>query len=104
MEKVVTKEQVKKIAKLSNLNLSSDEISKFSKIFTDILEYINALNELDLEDLSPTYQVTGRKNIYMVGKENTTTLSQKEALSNAKESRRGLFVTEGVFDRWICPI
>lgn len=99
MEKVVTTEQIKKVGELSNLNLNSQELEDFSDVFTDILGYINVLSELKLDDLDPTFQVTGTTNVFMVGEQNKVTLDQKNALSNAKETIRGLFGTEGVFDR-----
>ena len=64
MEKKVTKEQVKKIAELSKLNLSQEEVTKFSQVFTDILGYINVLNELNLEKIKPTFQVTGKNQCF----------------------------------------
>lgn len=99
MEKTVSKEQIERVAELSNLDLTKDEISKYSSIFTDILGYINVLSEMKLDEVSPTFQVTGLHNVFSSGEENEQTLSQEDALSNASKSIRGLFATEAVFDR-----
>lgn len=98
-ETKITKEQVKKIVQLCNLNLSDEEINKFADVLTDTLDYINVIEELDTANTSETYQVTGLENVFMREGENKRTLSKKDALSNAKEVVRDLFTTEAVFDR-----
>ncbi len=39
----ITKEDVEKIAELSKLKLSKEEVEEFSEMFTDTLEYMNML-------------------------------------------------------------
>lgn len=53
-----------KIARLSNLNLSSEELEKYSKVFSDTLSYIENLNELDTSSTSSVSSPTGTKNHY----------------------------------------
>jgi aspartyl-tRNA(Asn)/glutamyl-tRNA(Gln) amidotransferase subunit C len=91
-------EEVRKIANLVKLALSSEEIEKFQVTIPQTLEAIDVLGELDTSKVSPTSQVTGLTNVYM-SDEIKTTLTQALALSNAKEVSRNLFVTEAVFDR-----
>lgn len=95
---VISKEEVKKIAELSELDVSGEEES-FSELLSDTISYVDILNELDTSNVFETYQVTGLTNVFQRGSENSTTLSQKEALENAKEEENGLFVTDPVFDR-----
>ena len=45
--KKVTKEEVKKIAKLSKLSLSDSELKNHTKDMNNILEYMDLLNEID---------------------------------------------------------
>lgn len=94
----ITQEQIKKIAKLCNLNLTDTETEKLSFMFSDTLQYMNVLEELDTLGVDETYQVTGLKNIYLKA-DNKRTLKKEEALSNAKEVIKGMFATQGVFDR-----
>ncbi len=96
-EKSITTEQVKKIAKLCKLTLTEEEIKKLSKLLSETLDYINALNELDVTNTPETFQVTGLTNVFQNGSSNT--LSKEEALANSKEIIKGMFVTEAVFDR-----
>lgn len=59
----LTKDQVRHIAKLARLGLSEKEFEKFSLQLTDILQYVEILNEVDTEGVEPTSQVTGLQNI-----------------------------------------
>ncbi|MFC1700502.1 Asp-tRNA(Asn)/Glu-tRNA(Gln) amidotransferase subunit GatC [Patescibacteria group bacterium] len=95
---IISKEEVKKIADLSNLDVSGEE-EKFSELLSDTISYVEILNELDTSNIKETYQVTGLTNIFQKGSENKTTLTREEALENADMEERGLFVTDPVFDR-----
>lgn len=55
----LTKSDVLKLAQLSKLNLTEDEIKSFQKELSDILGYVEKLNEVDVTGLEPTTQVTG---------------------------------------------
>jgi len=59
----LTKEQILKLARLSRLSLSDDEILKYQKELGDILEYVKKLENVDVSGLEPTYQVTGLQNV-----------------------------------------
>jgi Asp-tRNA(Asn)/Glu-tRNA(Gln) amidotransferase C subunit len=65
----------------------------------DALDYIDVLNELNTEKVSETYQVTGLTNVFQKDGEKVTTLSQKEALSNASEVIDEMFATKAIFNR-----
>lgn len=95
----ISKEQVLHIANLCNLTLNEKEIAKLSEMLTDTVDYIKILEELDTKDTPETYQVTGKTNVFQKDNEKKTTLSQKEALSNAKEEIKSMFATKAVFDR-----
>ena len=59
----LTREQVLKLAQLSRLKLSDDEIERFQNELSAILTYVETLERTDTEGLKPTYQVTGLKNV-----------------------------------------
>jgi aspartyl-tRNA(Asn)/glutamyl-tRNA(Gln) amidotransferase subunit C len=46
-------EQVKQVAKLARLNLSEAEIAQFSTQMSDILQYVEKLNQLDTTNIEP---------------------------------------------------
>lgn len=99
MAERISKEQVKKIAVLSSLNLDDESVEEFAKLFSQTLDYIDLLDELNTGKVQPTYQVTGLTNVFMENGRNQATLEKGEALKNAGEVVRGLFATEAVFER-----
>jgi len=54
---------IEKLAKLARLHLRKDEIEMFRKEFTEILNYVDQLAEVDTSNIKPTYQVTGLSNV-----------------------------------------
>ena len=58
----LTDDQVRHIATLARLNLKDEEVSKFSKELTSILNYIYRLQEVDTGDIGEMEQVTGLEN------------------------------------------
>ncbi len=60
---MITIEDVQKLAKLSHLKLSNDELETYRKEIEAILGYIEQLQQADLEGIEPTYQVSGNKNV-----------------------------------------
>lgn len=59
----LSKEDVLKLARLSKLELTEEEVSKFQKELVEILGYVEKLSEVDVTDLAPTTQVTGLTNV-----------------------------------------
>ena len=58
----ITEEDVRKIASLAKLSLSSEEISRYQSQFVKILDSIAELSRLDVENVPPTSSVLGLKN------------------------------------------
>ena len=50
---MITKEQVKHIATLARIQLTEQEIEKFQKDFSSILEYFRILDALDVSGVEP---------------------------------------------------
>ena len=59
----LTDDDIRHIAKLARLKLAEGEVGKFTKELSSILDYIAVLNELDTENVPPTAQVTGIRNV-----------------------------------------
>lgn len=94
----ITVEQVKRLAKMLKIDVTGVE-DKLAEMFSDTLEKIEILKELDTSKTEETYQVTGLVNVFQQGSENYATLSKADALSNAQEQINGLFATKAVFNR-----
>lgn len=90
-------EQVKKVAKLANLNLTPEEGERYAEQLSKILDYIGQLNQINTANIEPTFNVTGLNNV-MSKDEPRPGLSQEEALSNAPKKKDNMFITKGVFE------
>ena len=89
---------VKKVAKLANLELSPEEETEFNKQLNEIVGYIEKLNSVDTSNVEPTAQVTGLKNVLRNDSFADDTFSQEVALSGGKKTHNGLFVVEKLVD------
>jgi len=86
----ITTAEVKKLAKLAKLKFTEDEIEKLTQQLAQIIDYVNKLNELDLENIPPTYHVLDLKNVMREDKVRKW-LTQEEALKNAPAKHGGFF-------------
>lgn len=85
------------VAKLANLTLTKDEEEKFGKQLEETLNYIENLESVDTDGVEPTSQVTGLENVLRED-EAKPSLSQEEALKNAKSTHNGFFKVKGILD------
>lgn len=93
------KSDVEHVAKLAKLKLASKEIDKFSKQLSEIILYVEELNEVDTSKTKPTSQTTGLENVSREDKKTSDDcLSQEEALSGSEKVHNGYFVVPHVFD------
>ncbi|MDO8577450.1 MAG: Asp-tRNA(Asn)/Glu-tRNA(Gln) amidotransferase subunit GatC [Candidatus Wildermuthbacteria bacterium] len=60
---MITKEQVQHIASLARLKLTEEEIEKFQKDLSSILEYFEVLNSLDAKNAQPLVHVLPLENV-----------------------------------------
>lgn len=88
----LSREDILKLAKLSRLQLSEDEIAQYQNELSSILDYVAQLDNVDVSDLKPTYQVTGLSSL----DENATRedeilpqVDQKDLLSNVPNVEDG---------------
>jgi len=51
---------VKKIAKLANLQIKEEELKSYTEKITAVLDIVSQLKEINTEGIIPTSQVTGR--------------------------------------------
>jgi len=93
----ITREDVLHIEKLAKLELSEGEVEKFSGQLSDILTYIEKLNELDTTGVEPTMNVVGKINAF---REDVVleSLSVEDALLNAPEVEDNHFAVPRVIE------
>ena len=85
------------IAKLANLPLKKEEIEKYEKQLSSILEYIEKLQKVNTDNVKETSQVTNLENVIRDDAP-TPSLSQDEALSNTNNKQNGLFKVKAIFE------
>lgn len=89
---------VKKVAKLANLTLTPEEETKFEKQLSDILQYVEKLNEVDVKNVEPTSQVTGLENVTRNDNFTDDMLTQEEALSGTDSKHNGMFKVKALIE------
>jgi aspartyl-tRNA(Asn)/glutamyl-tRNA(Gln) amidotransferase subunit C len=57
------KNEIEHIANLARLELNDDELDLYGGQLSDILSYIDQLQEVDTAGIEPTAQVTGLENV-----------------------------------------
>jgi aspartyl-tRNA(Asn)/glutamyl-tRNA(Gln) amidotransferase subunit C len=93
----LTRDQLKHVAKLSNLPVTEEEEETYSAQLSDILGYIDQLDRVDTKEVEPTFNISMNTNITQED-DPSKSLTQNEALANTPQSKNGFFVTKGVFE------
>ncbi|MBI4065429.1 Asp-tRNA(Asn)/Glu-tRNA(Gln) amidotransferase subunit GatC [Candidatus Gottesmanbacteria bacterium] len=96
-EKSLSVKQVSHITQLAHLPINEKDMSILASELKKILDLVNTLQNVDTHDVEPTSQVTGLSNVFREDKV-TASLSQEEALSNAKATHKGFFVVPAIFE------
>lgn len=87
----ITREDVLKLAKLSRLTLTEQEVDQFTEEIAAILAYVEQLQEVDVKNVDPTYQVTGLKNVMRKDVEKSYGPDAKALLKNAPATEKDHF-------------
>ena len=91
-KKILSDKDVRRVAKLSKLSLTDDEVKKFGSQLSHIVGYIDELREVDTKGVEPTSQTTRLTNIVRRDEaDSDQTLSQDEALSGTENTHNGYF-------------
>ena len=84
----ISMQEVEHVAKLARLELSAQEMERLVDQLSNILTYVEKLNELDTKGVEPTSHVLDIRNV-MRADAASPSLSQERALSNAPEKAAG---------------
>ena len=60
---MLSKDEVKKIANLARVEISEQEAEKYSTELSDILGFVEKLNEANTKGIEPIAHITGAKNV-----------------------------------------
>jgi aspartyl-tRNA(Asn)/glutamyl-tRNA(Gln) amidotransferase subunit C len=86
----ISREEVLHIAKLARLSLSEEEITMYTHQLGDILNYVQKLNELNIDDVEPMKHVLDMVNVLRKDKD-LPSLSREDVLKNAPEHDEEFF-------------
>ncbi len=84
----ISKQEVEHVAKLARLELSEEEKEKLTDQLSNILTYVEKLNELDTTGIEPTSHVLDIRNV-MRDDVAASSLPQERALANAPDKAAG---------------
>ena len=93
----ISEKVLKRVAKNARIRLSQKELSQFALELKDVLDAFSKIDEVDVENETPSFQPLPIKNVFrqdISGK----TLSQSQALSNTKHKKAGYFLGPKVVD------
>ena len=86
----ISKDEIIHIAKLANLNLSEEEIERYAKDMTDILEFADIVNNLNTDKIKETIGINGEYNVFRKD-EIKQGISRDKLLKNAPSQDDGMF-------------
>ena len=84
MGRKIDKEQVRKVAKLSRLELTEVEVEQMSSQLSAIVGYVEKMNELDTEGVEPLAHCLAVNNVFRADKIKES-IGVEKALQNAPE-------------------
>jgi aspartyl-tRNA(Asn)/glutamyl-tRNA(Gln) amidotransferase subunit C len=81
----LTRDDILKLAALARLDLTEEEVIEFARELTEILQYVEQLQSIDVSGLEPTSQVTGLVNVTRADEILDYGYDPKELLKNVPE-------------------
>ncbi len=93
----ITDEEVEKLAELARIDLDGDKRKSLREDLADILQLAESIQELDTEDVEPTYHVLPLDNVYE-DDEPRPSLDPQAMLEEAPDSSDGYFVVPRVIE------
>ena len=97
MEKKIDAEQVRKVAKLSRLDLTETEVAEFAGQLSAILDYVEKMNELDTTNVEPLAHCLPVSNVF---REDCVeeSLGTEKTLANAPQRDGDFFKVPKILD------
>ncbi|MGC8976646.1 MAG: Asp-tRNA(Asn)/Glu-tRNA(Gln) amidotransferase subunit GatC [Candidatus Ratteibacteria bacterium] len=90
-KKIIKREDVEYLSKLARIELKEEDKIKFEKELETILEYISKLNEVNTENIEPTYHVLPVKNVFREDIQSDSSISKEDILKNAPDKESDFF-------------
>jgi aspartyl-tRNA(Asn)/glutamyl-tRNA(Gln) amidotransferase subunit C len=98
MSEAINENDVRRISHLARLKPSDDEVRLFAGQLSDILAYVDQLNEVDTTDVPPTAHALALHNV-LRDDEPRPSLEPDAALANAPQRDDNFFAVPKVLDQ-----
>lgn len=85
----ITNETVNKLARLSSIGLSDEEVRAMTNELTAIVGFVEQLQSVDVADIEPTFQVTGLQDAFRADEVKPVLVSRDQLLANAPDQLDG---------------
>jgi aspartyl-tRNA(Asn)/glutamyl-tRNA(Gln) amidotransferase subunit C len=79
---MLSKLEVQKIAQLARIEITDEEAEKYAKELSDILGFVEKLNEADTDGIEPIAHITGAKNVTREDKIIEASAEKKDGIIN----------------------
>lgn len=89
---MISKEEVKHIAKLARIHLEEKEIEKFQKELSLIIDYFNKLKEVDTKNVDSKFYPSRMKNITREDIPGKKDIEQAEKLIDLYPQKKGRYL------------
>ncbi|UCE49121.1 MAG: Asp-tRNA(Asn)/Glu-tRNA(Gln) amidotransferase subunit GatC [Phycisphaerales bacterium] len=97
MAEKLDKSQVRKVARLSRLELTEAEVEEFTGQLSAILDYVEKMNELDTESVEPLAHCLPISNVFRPDRAGES-LGTEKALANAPQRDGNFFKVPKILD------
>jgi len=87
---MITTEDVEHIGWLARLKIDEEQLEGYARQLNSVLDYFQQLDEVDTQDVEPTYHILDMNNVFRDDK-TTKSMSQDEAIANAPKKQKGYF-------------
>ena len=96
-ETSLSRDEVRKVAKLARLKLTEDEVEVFTAQLGQILEYVHILDRLDTRDIEPMAHAVDVANVFRDDQPRES-LPRESALANAPKTDGQTFLVPPILD------
>lgn len=93
----LTPDQVRWVAHLARLELTDEELTRFTRDLSNILDYVQQLNQVNTDKIEPLAHPLPLENVFR-SDEPAASLPVSEALANAPDRRGDFYGVPPVFE------
>jgi len=94
---MLTREEIANIAALARVGIEDDDIEKYQKDLSAVLDYFKELKKLDTENVEPISHITGMHNVLREDRDvDFGNIGKDAILKNAPETKDGSIKVKSV--------